>query len=205
MAGQMPMAGVLDDSPSDLFRRAAPSIVRISTLRVCACCGKEEHALAGSGVVWDDAGHIVTNAHVLNGPGPWEVVAKNGARMKSELVGRCAENDLAVLRVSARLKPLTLGTSDDLSVGQKAYALGHPLNLGWTFSQAMVSGLEREMAELKGLIQLDGPLFPGHSGGALLDASGRMIGLLTLSTEPSGIGLAIPAETLKRVLPKLIR
>ncbi|MBY0232333.1 MAG: trypsin-like peptidase domain-containing protein, partial [Gemmataceae bacterium] len=172
----------------------------------------------GSGFVWDKDGHVVTNFHVIQGGRGARVTLSDGTAYRARLVGSAPEKDLAVLHIQApadKLTPIPLGTSDDLQVGQLAYAIGNPFGLDQTLTTGVVSALGREIRStvegrtITGVIQTDAAINPGNSGGPLLDSSGRLIGVNTAIYSPSGssagIGFAIPADEVARVVPQLIR
>lgn len=203
-----------------LFTSASPSVVHITT-----------HALerdffsmntleiprgTGTGIVWDNQGHVVTNYHVIEDADGAHVAMADHSTWPAKLVGAAPEKDLAVLKIDAppdRLYPLPLGRSCDLQVGQKALAIGNPFGLDHTLTTGVVSALGRELGTpdgrlLKDVIQTDAAINPGNSGGPLLDSSGRLIGVTTAIYSPSGayagIGFAIPVDTVAWVIPELI-
>jgi S1-C subfamily serine protease len=171
----------------------------------------------GSGFIWDEAGHVVTNFHVVEGASEATVRLADGRDYKAALVGASAAHDIAVLRIDAGakpLKPVPLGTSADLRVGQKVFAIGNPFGLDWTLTTGIVSALDRSLptdggATIEHLIQTDAAINPGNSGGPLLDSAARVIGVNTAIYSPSGasvgIGFAVPVDTVNRVVPPLIR
>ena len=171
----------------------------------------------GTGFVWDAEGHIVTNHHVIEGAAVAEVRLADGRVLPARLVGTAPSHDLAVLRVdpgAERPVPIPVGASADLRVGQSVLAIGNPFGLDWTLTTGIVSALDREIpgpggAPIEGLIQTDAAINPGNSGGPLIDSSGRLIGVNTAIFSPSGssagIGFAVPADTVNRVVPQLIR
>ncbi len=170
----------------------------------------------GSGFVWDDLGHVITNNHVIKGASRAHVRLADGRTFEAELVGADPTHDIAVLRIGVptdRPEPLPIGTSADLQVGQKVFAIGNPFGLDWTLTTGIVSALERELPEeggqlIRGLIQTDAAINPGNSGGPLLDSAGRLIGMNTAIYSPSGayagIGFAVPVDAINRVAPQLI-
>lgn len=171
----------------------------------------------GSGFIWDDAGHVVTNFHVIEGASEATVKLADGSEYKCNLVGVSPEHDIAVLKIGRGYKrppPVPLGTSHDLRVGQKVFAIGNPFGLDWTLTSGIVSALNRSLPGERGslvehLIQTDAAINPGNSGGPLLDSAGRLIGINTAIYSPSGtsagIGFAVPVDTVNRVVPQLIR
>jgi len=174
----------------------------------------------GTGFVWDAAGHIVTNNHVVaaaaQGGSSVSVRLASGAVVPARIVGTAPNYDLAVLQLgrTAPPPPLAIGTSADLKVGQSTYAIGNPFGLDHTLTTGVVSALQRRLPtaegrELSGVIQTDAAINPGNSGGPLLDSAGRLIGVNTAIFSPSGasagIGFAIPVDVVNRVVPELIR
>jgi S1-C subfamily serine protease len=170
----------------------------------------------GSGFVWDDAGHIVTNFHVIYEAQDVQVTLADRSIFKAELVGTAPDKDLAVLKIRApkdKLPPIRIGTSSDLKVGQSVYAIGNPFGLDQTLTTGIISALGREIESLtrrpiQGVIQTDAAINPGNSGGPLLDSAGRSIGVNTAIYSPSGasagVGFAVPIDTVNRIVPQLI-
>ena len=204
----------------DIFDQASPSVVFISTRqRVRDLWTRNVFSVprgTGSGFVWDDLGHVVTNNHVIEGASEATVRLNDGRSYSAVLVGISPSHDLAVLRISVafdRPPPVPVGTSSDLKVGQKVFAIGNPFGLDYTLTSGLVSALDRSLAEDNGktiehLIQTDAAINPGNSGGPLLDSAGRLIGINTALYSPSGayagIGFAVPVDTVNRVVPQLI-
>jgi S1-C subfamily serine protease len=173
--------------------------------------------------VWDTSGRIVTNYHVVEEvakrtrPLELRVVMADRSAYKAELIGVAPDSDLAVVQISApkdKLKPIAVGTSADLKVGLKAYAIGNPFGLSLTMTKGMISSLNRIIESPNGqkipkVIQTDAAINPGNSGGPLLDKSGRLIGVNTSIATPNGgsvgIGFAVPVDTVNRVVPELIQ
>jgi S1-C subfamily serine protease len=180
---------------------------------------------SGSGFVWDSKGYIVTNYHVIRNAMPnrrhggiIHVSLPNVANSYSaELVGASSSTDLAVLKINAppaELKPIPVGRSDDLQIGQKVFAIGSPFSLNQSFTTGIVSGLGREIKSpggqtIKDVIQVNAAINPGNSGGPLLDSAGRLIGVTTAiastTGEFSGLGFAIPVDMVNSVVPRLIQ
>jgi S1-C subfamily serine protease len=170
----------------------------------------------GSGFVWDDQGHIVTNVHVIAGAAEATVKLADGRDYAATLVGASPAHDIAVLKIAPKGKPLVpvaVGTSHDLRVGQKVFAIGNPFGLDWTLTTGIVSALDRSLDSESGgvirhLVQTDAAINPGNSGGPLLDSAGRLIGVNTAIYSPSGasagVGFAVPVDTVNRVVPQLI-
>lgn len=200
-----------------LFEQSAPSVAYITTETVQRnLFGAELGQGAGSGFVWDGNGHVVTNYHVVENARRVFVQLDAGNPIEAEPVGGAPEYDLAVVRLTkapANLRPLPLGTSKDLKVGQAVFAIGNPFGLQRTLTRGIVSALDRELPttdyrEVLGVIQTDAAINPGNSGGPLLDSAGRLIGvnsaIRSASGSSSGIGFAIPADLVNRVVPALI-
>ena len=172
---------------------------------------------SGSGFIWDDAGHVITNFHVIKGAAEARVKLADGRNYKAALVGASPAHDIAVLKIGISAKrppPLPVGESHNLKTGQKVFAIGNPFGLDWTLTTGIVSALDRSLPTENGttiehLIQTDAAINPGNSGGPLLDSAGRLIGINTAIFSPSGasagIGFAVPVNTINRVVPELIR
>jgi len=203
-----------------IFRRASPSVVFISTteqyLNLWTRRVHEKRKGTGSGFIWDNHGHVVTNYHVIEGAHTASIRLSDGRVFNAELAGASPENDLAVLRIDVPFNappPVPVGSSADLKVGQKTFAIGNPFGLDHTLTTGVVSALDRTIheknnREIRHLIQTDAAINPGNSGGPLLDSSGRLIGINTAIYSPSGtyagIGFAIPVDTVNRLVPQLI-
>ncbi|MFO1322887.1 MAG: trypsin-like peptidase domain-containing protein [Burkholderiales bacterium] len=204
----------------EMFDRAKRSVVAISTrAQVVDFWTRNVHTIprgTGSGIVWDDQGNVVTNYHVVAGATEARVRLNDGRDFSATLVGASPTHDLAVLRIRVeadRPPPLPLGRSRDLRVGQRVYAIGNPFGLDWSLSTGIVSALDRSLAAdergvIEHLIQTDAAINPGNSGGPLLDSAGRLVGVNTAIFSPSGahagVGFAVPADTVNRVVPELI-
>lgn len=170
----------------------------------------------GSGFIWNDAGHVVTNYHVIHGASEASIKLVDGRSFRAVLVGASPEHDIVVLKITLGQKsarPVAVGSSSDLKVGQRVYAIGNPFGLDWTLTSGIVSALNRSLVEddgnpLEHLIQTDAAINPGNSGGPLLDSAGRLIGINTAIYSPSGaaagVGFAVPVDTVNRVVPELI-
>lgn len=213
-------AGLAERAGVELFERAGPSVVYITTLtRRVDWFGRTASEVpqgTGTGFVWDADGHVITNAHVVRGAGAVEVVMSDQSTYDAELVGWSASHDLAVLRIDAPssvLQPIGVGDSDILRVGQSAYAIGNPFGLSATLTTGIVSALGRRIEGLDGtpiedVIQTDAAINTGNSGGPLLDSGGRLIGINTRIASPSGasagVGFAVPVNTVSRVVPQII-
>jgi S1-C subfamily serine protease len=203
----------------ELFERSKRSVVYISTTeRVRDLWTRNVHSIprgTGSGFVWDEQGHIITNFHVIRGASEARIRLNDGRDYPAALVGASAFHDLAVLRItvpSNKPPPLPIGTSHDLRVGQRVFAIGNPFGLDWSLTTGIVSALDRSLdndnVTIEHLIQTDAAINPGNSGGPLLDSAGRLIGMNTAIYSPSGasagIGFAVPIDTVNRVAPALI-
>jgi S1-C subfamily serine protease len=170
---------------------------------------------SGSGFVWDEEGHIITNYHVVQDADLAEVTLGETS-YRATMVGTAKDNDIAVLKIRVvkdKLVPIKIGTSADIQVGQKVLAIGNPFGLDHTLTTGIVSALGRTITSvtnrpIDGVIQTDAAINPGNSGGPLLDSSGRLIGMNTAIYSPSGasagVGFAIPVDTVNRVVPQLI-
>ena len=170
---------------------------------------------SGSGFVWDGEGHIVTNYHVIASASAITVVTADRAEHKATVVGVDEDHDLAVLQIkgAAALRPIPLGASNGLRVGQRVLAIGNPFGLDHTLTTGVVSALGRSIDSMNGrtiedVIQTDAAINPGNSGGPLLDSTGRLIGVNTQIVSPSGasagIGFAVPVDTVNRIVPQLV-
>ncbi|MCS6877664.1 MAG: trypsin-like peptidase domain-containing protein [Geminicoccaceae bacterium] len=194
-----------------LFRAVAPSVVAIVTRTA------GEGGGTGSGFVWDRAGHVVTNHHVIEGAREIAVILDDGRVVPARLVGSAPWMDLAVIRLElldGYPPPIAVGSSSDLAVGQTVFAIGNPFGLSRTLTQGIISALDRRLPtaggrEVAGVIQTDAAINPGNSGGPLVDTAGRLIGVNTAILSPAGayagIGFAVPVDTVNKVVPELIR
>jgi S1-C subfamily serine protease len=210
-----------EKSTIDLFEKSRDSVVFITTSsEVQDFWSRNTFSIprgSGSGFFWDESGHVVTNYHVIQNASAATVRLANGKDYKASLVGVSQMHDIAVLKIGITQKnslPLPIGTSRDLKVGQKVYAIGNPFGLDWTLTNGIVSALNRSLTEESGatvehLIQTNAAINPGNSGGPLLDSAGRLIGINTAIYSPNGanagIGFAVPVDTVNRVMPQLIR
>jgi protease Do-like 1, chloroplastic len=202
-----------------LFKEAQPSVAYITTqvqqMDLWTRNVFEVPSGTGSGFVWDEQGHVVTNYHVVKDADSAKVTVAD-AEYDAKLVGVAPAQDLAVLKIDAprdRLSPIRVGTSADLQVGQKVYAIGNPFGLDYTLTDGIVSALGRTIQSVADVtifdvIQTDAAINPGNSGGPLLDSGGRLIGINTAIYSPSGasagIGFAVPVDTVSRTVPELI-
>jgi S1-C subfamily serine protease len=209
-----------EEATISLFEKSRGSVVYITTqARVIDPWTRNIFNIprgTGSGFVWDDNGTIVTNFHVVAGASGARVRLSDGRDVAATLVGVSAAHDLAVIRVDVSKPPpaLPIGTSHDLRVGQRTFAIGNPFGLDWTLTTGIISALDRSLPSEDGrsliehLIQTDAAINPGNSGGPLLDGAGRLIGVNTAIFSPSGasagVGFAVPVDTVNRVVPQVI-
>jgi 2-alkenal reductase len=204
-----------------LFQAASPSVLHVFAR------GEQQNSLldeneqgvvqSGTGIAWDMAGHVVTNYHVISGTDRIGVRLTSGEFLNARVVGAAPTYDLAVLQLEnlrTPLRPLALGRSADLQVGQETFAIGNPYGLEQTLTSGLISALHRRLPtvtshEISGVIQTDAPINPGNSGGPLLDSAGRLIGvtsaIISGSGASAGIGFAIPVDLVNRVATELIR
>jgi S1-C subfamily serine protease len=220
----------LESALTDVYQRALPSVVDIQvTQRVAAGTMNQfgfgfgqqpEDGLRqgeGSGFVWDTDGYIVTNYHVVEDAEMVKVSFANGTSAGAQVIGTDPDADLAVLKVdlpASELKPLVLGDSDALQVGQLAIAIGNPYGQDFTMTSGIVSAVERIISSgsspfsIPEVIQTDASINPGNSGGPLLNRHGEVIGINTMiiseSGSNAGIGFAIPINIARQILPTLI-
>jgi S1-C subfamily serine protease len=209
-----------EGSTIELFKQSSPSVVYITTIRRSRDLRTrsvfERPQGTGSGFIWDDSGNIVTNFHVLAGANSARVTLHDKKSYEASLVGWAPAYDLALIHINApknKLRPIPIGTSKDLQVGQKTFAIGNPFGLDYTLTTGIISALGRTIESQTGrpiqdVIQTDAAINPGNSGGPLLDSAGRLIGVNTAIYSPSGssagIGFAVPIDTINRVVPQLV-
>lgn len=221
--GAAASVGLLSDEQRviGLFERLSPSVVFITTMGArSSVFGVRGHAQpqgAGTGFVWDGQGHVVTNFHVIAQAQEAVVTLADGSEWKARLVGAAPDHDLAVLKIDApsdKLRPIPVGSSKGLKVGQFAMAIGNPFGLDQTLTTGVVSALDRQIESMSGrqiygVVQTDAAINPGNSGGPLIDSSGRLIGVNTAiksaSGSSAGIGFAVPVDTVNRIVPQLIK
>jgi len=205
----------------EIFRAATGSVVFVTNERL------QRHFLSlnvqkipqntGTGIIWDQRGHILTNLHVIQHGNAFSVSFGDGSTHPAKVVGFDPNKDLAVLKVeteASRLVPIRRGQSSPLVVGQKVLAIGNPFGLDHTLTVGVISALGREIQSLAGtpiddVIQTDASINPGNSGGPLLDSAGRMVGvntqILSSTGQSAGIGFAVPIDTVERIVPQLIQ
>lgn len=203
-----------------LYQTASPSVVHVFA-RASQGFSLFEPApsvvQSGSGIIWDAAGHVVTNNHVIAGTNEIGARFETGELVAARIVGTAPNYDIAVLqleRARTVLRPILVGSSADLQVGQAAYAIGNPYGLGQTLTSGIISALNRRLPtstpyEVEGVIQTDAAVNPGNSGGPLLDDAARLIGInsaiLSGSGAFAGISFAIPVDIVNRIASQLIK
>jgi S1-C subfamily serine protease len=212
--------GADEQATIDVFKEFSRSVVHITSIE--SRRGMRLDAVdipqgTGSGFVWDQEGHVVTNFHVVQMGNRARVTLNDGATYPAKIVGTAPDKDIAVLKITAppaKLLPLPVGKSAELQVGQKVLAIGNPFGLDQTLTTGVISGLGREIKSVTqrsifDVIQTDASINPGNSGGPLLDSAGRLIGVNTAIYSPSGanagIGFAVPVDTVNTIVPQLIK
>jgi len=213
--------GANEQSTIDVFSKFSRSVVHITSLEThrnrLTLDVTEIPQGTGSGFVWDQDGHIVTNFHVVANGDRASVTLNDNSTYPATIVGTAPDKDIAVLHIDAppqKLLPLPIGQSAMLKVGQTVLAIGNPFGLDQTLTTGVVSGLGREIKSVTqhpifDVIQTDASINPGNSGGPLLDSSGRLIGINTAIYSPSGanagIGFAVPVDTVNAIVPQLLK
>lgn len=217
-----PRGDLAEDEKStiEIFRKASPSVVHVTSLSHrrdrLSLNIMEIPEGSGTGFIYDDVGHVVTNYHVIRNAQAAKVTLADNSTWEARLVGYEANKDLAVLRIDVppdRLRKIDIGESANLQVGQKVFAIGSPFGLDQTLTTGVISGLGREITSIggrpiEGVIQTDAAINPGNSGGPLLDSAGRLIGVNTMIVSPSGtfagVGFAVPVDIVNQFVPELI-
>jgi S1-C subfamily serine protease len=203
--GNVPTSDV-EATREQVIANVRPAVVQINV-------ATQEGQGLGSGVIIDKRGYIVTNNHVVEGAQQVQVVLYDGVKVSAQVVGTSAPDDLAVLKIAPRsgMTVATLGDSSKLRVGQEVLAIGNPLGITQTVTNGIVSALDRNVDNIPGAIQTDAPINPGNSGGALVDLSGKLIGIPTATaidpqfrTPANGVGFAIPANRVQFIVPQII-
>jgi S1-C subfamily serine protease len=213
--------GADEKTTIDVFKQFSRSVVHITSIESrrdrMTLNVSEIPQGTGSGFIWDQDGHIVTNFHVVQMGSRARVTLNDGSSYPAKIVGAAPDKDIAVLRITAppqKLLPLPVGKSAELLVGQKVLAIGNPFGLDQTLTTGVISGLGREIKSVTqrsifDVIQTDASINPGNSGGPLLDSAGRLIGVNTAIYSPSGanagIGFAVPVDTVNTIVPHLIK
>jgi S1-C subfamily serine protease len=208
----------------NVFQKVSNAVVNVSSIKITRSRNffdpepLEVPSGAGSGFVWDNKGHIVTNFHVVAGSDYFNISFKGDKKQyKAKIVGTEPKKDIAVLKLQEmpkNLQPITPGNSSSLMVGQKAMAIGNPFGLDHTITSGIISALGRKIkgiggVKIHGMIQADTSINPGNSGGPLLDSKGSLIGMNTMifsgSGTSAGVGFAVPVDTIKAIVPQLIK
>ena len=197
----------------EIFEKAEPGVVRVNTIRNQTM---NETGGVGSGFVFDKMGHIITNAHVIEGSTKTVVTFLDGRSYNAEIIGMDEYTDIGVIKVNADLKllqPLSLGDSSNLNVGEPITAIGNPFGLSGSMTSGIVSQMGRLLPSGSGysipdVIQTDAAINPGNSGGPLLNMRGNIVGINTAiqstTGEFTGVGFAIPSQTVAKIVPTLI-
>jgi len=210
-----------EENNIEIFKSASPGVVYITNSRLVrrSFYSLNPQAIpqgSGSGFVWSKDGYVVTNFHVIQQASTLTVTLQDGSAYDAQVVGVEPDKDLAVLRIDApaeKLAPISLGDSSLLEVGRKVIAIGNPFGLDTTLTVGVVSALGREIdsvsrRKIRDVIQTDAAINPGNSGGPLLNSLGQLVGVNTAIYSPtgasSGIGFAIPVNTVKKIVPELI-
>lgn len=211
----------VEEKTIDIYRKAVPSTVNVSNIRLARNMFYGEVEMpqgAGSGFVYDSNGHIITNYHVVQGGSSFVITFHNDPKQyKASIVGTAPDKDIAVLKLNekpSQLVPIVFGSSKDLLVGQHSFAIGSPFGLDYTLTTGVISALGRKIdgiggVKINNMIQTDAAINMGNSGGPLLDSNGRLIGMNTViystSGSSAGLGFAVPADTIKVIVPQLIQ
>ena len=214
--------GDFEETNIRIYETASPSVVHVTNLtsRSSGLYNLDVQQIpkgTGSGFVWDQDGHIVTNYHVVEGADSAQVTLADHSTYTARQIWADKDEDIAVIWIEPpkrKLHPILIGSSRDLKVGQAAYAIGNPFGLDQTMTNGIVSALGREIESasgrpIRGVIQTSAAINPGNSGGPLLDSAARLIGMNTAIISPSGasagIGFAIPVDEINRIVPQLIQ
>ncbi|KTD62828.1 S1C family serine protease [Legionella shakespearei] len=207
-----------------VFQNASPKVVYVHRLATVSHRSLQKMKVpdgAGSGIIWDAQGHIVTNFHVINGADDLAITLGN-MTVPAKVIGAEPRKDIAVLQIKSpqalaylkSYKPFEIVHLNDLIVGQKAIAIGNPFGLDHSLSKGVISALGRQVPGIGGvtihnMIQTDTPINPGNSGGPLLNSAGQLIGLNTMiysrSGASAGIGFAVPADDIERIVTQIIK
>ncbi|MBL6989477.1 MAG: trypsin-like peptidase domain-containing protein [Bacteriovoracaceae bacterium] len=206
----------------DVFQKSVNSVVNVTNIKMVRSGWDYDiygvRAGVGTGFVWDDLGHIVTNFHVVAGGDSFLIsFLKDKNQYQAKIVGIQPHKDIAVLKLvkkPKKLYPITVGKSKNLLAGQKAIAIGNPFEMEHTVTQGIISALDRKIEgvsgiKIHGMIQTDASINPGNSGGPLLNSRGKLIGMntqiLSRSGGSSGVGFAVPVDPISRIVPQLIK
>jgi len=203
----------------ELFKKSEEGVVKIKVVRI-GSQGTVQGDIGGmgSGFVYDNLGHIITNAHVVDGADKATVTFLDGSQYNAEIIGKDKFTDIAVIKVSEKprlLHPLEIGDSSLLQVGEQVAAIGNPFGLSGSMTSGIVSQIGRLLPSqnsgfsIPDVIQTDAAINPGNSGGPLLNMRGQVIGINTaiqsITGEFSGIGFAVPSNTISKIVPTLIK
>lgn len=204
----------------DIVKKTKNSVVFITNIQLVRDFFFNQEQVprgSGSGFIWDALGHIVTNYHVIEEGDIFSVTLPNKEQRQARIVGKEPSKDIAVLLIQGDLKslsPLKAGSSNNLEVGQKVIAIGNPFGFDYTVTKGIVSALGRNIlgaggVTIRDMIQTDASINPGNSGGPLLNSNGELIGMNTMIVSPSGassgVGFAVPVDTINKIVPQLIR
>jgi S1-C subfamily serine protease len=211
----------LEKTNIEIYEKVSPCLAQVTSMaqrnNFFGLNVQEVPEGVGSGYIWDQDGHIVTNYHVVKGADAAQVTLSDHSSYQAQQIWAYPNEDIAVLSIQAprrKLKPITIGSSHDLKVGQMSYALGDPFGLDQTMTMGIISALDRQIESVNhtaihGVIQTSAPINPGNSGGPLLDSAGRLIGMntaiLSRSGAFAGIGFAIPVDEINQVVTQLIQ
>jgi S1-C subfamily serine protease len=214
--------GLTEDEQNtiEIIKKTTNSVVFVTNIQYVKDFFFSEEKVArgsGSGFVWDQNGHIVTNYHVIEDGDIFLVTLPDQKQRKARLVGKEVNKDIAVLKIEGDLKnifPIPIGSSNELVVGQKVIAIGNPFGFDHTVTTGIVSALGRQIVgignvTIRNMIQTDASINPGNSGGPLLNSSGELIGMNTMiysrTGTSAGIGFAVPIDIIKKIVPQIIR
>lgn len=205
----------------DIFKENSSSVIYVTSIALkrgfFSLNAVEIPQGTGSGFVWDKKGRVVTNYHVISDANRLRVTMADNSTYKAVVIGVAPDKDIAVLQIDAPrhlLHPISIGSSADLLVGQKVFAIGNPFGLDQTITSGIISALNREIKSvtgrvIRGVIQTDAAINPGNSGGPLLDSAGRLIGVNTAIFSPSGayagIGFAVAVDIVNSIVPQVIK
>ncbi|MDH4469239.1 MAG: trypsin-like peptidase domain-containing protein [Bacteriovoracaceae bacterium] len=213
----------IDKSFISIYKESVPSVVNVTNVKKFrdSFFGDtyQQETGGGTGFIWNDEGYIVTNFHVVQDPNATFMISfyKTKEQLEARVVGVEPKLDVAVLKVKklpAGTKPISVGKSGNLQVGQMSSAIGNPLGLDYTFTTGVVSALGRKIdgiggVKISNMIQTDAAINPGNSGGPLINSSGELIGMNTMifsaSGTSAGLGFAVPVDSISRVVPDLIK
>lgn len=203
-----------------VVKKNSRSVVYITNIKLVSDFFYTEEKVArgtGTGFLWDEKGHIVTNYHVIEDGDMFMVTLPNQKQVKAKLIGKEPSKDIAVLKLEGNfsdLSPVKVGYSGNLQVGQKVIAIGNPFGFDYSVTKGIISAVGRQIMgaggiTIHGMIQTDASINPGNSGGPLLNSDGELIAMNTMiysSTGTSaGVGFAVPVDTIKRIVPQIIK